>query len=183
MPIIPHNQSQMRRAAWRSPTTARGWFGGFVVLAIVAGFGYVAWELGRFRITAVSIAPSISSEGTVDGFVIIASGKGTPPAYFSAKINSVVLVDSEADPHFRINLVLWDQREREFKVLYVFEPGDPAVTKLPDRNTQIQSQLARSRKDGVVNVTIQYQDVSWLHRKDLFPDGVGFHSVRVSIVK
>src|SRR5262249_59695574 len=99
------------------------------------------------------------------------------------KINSVVLVDSENDPHFRINLTLWDRREREIKVPYVIEPLDQAVTKLPDRNTQIQSQLARTRKDGVVNIRIEYQDVSWLHRKDLFPDGVGFQSVRVSIVK
>jgi hypothetical protein len=183
MPRLFRNQTQVRRARWRSAATARGWIAGCVVLAIVGGIAYVAWEFGGpFRISNVSVART-TSEGTVDGFIVMASGKGAPPAYSSAKVKSVVLVDSESDPHFRINVALWDGRERELKVHYVMEPLDPAVTKLPDRKTQIQSQLARTRKDGVVSVKIEYEDVSWLRRKDLVPEGTGVQSVPVSIVK
>jgi hypothetical protein len=153
------------------------------VLAIVAAVTYVAWELGGpFRVSDVSVART-TSEGTVDGFIIMASGKGSPPEYSTAKVNSVVLVDSERDPHFRINVTLWDGQDRELKVYYVIQPLNPDTSNLPDRATQIRAQLARTQKDRVVSVQLGYEDVSWLRRKDLAPPGSGVKPVPVSIVK
>lgn len=185
MSATPSDENQETRGR-RSGTTARRWIAAGIILAIVACIGYVTWELGGpFRISSVSVA-QMRNEGVVDGFIIIAGGKGNPPFRAEATINSVVLVDSESDPHFRINVTLWDRQERELKVGYVLgEAADPAI-KLPDRKTQIESQLARTRRAGSVNVQIDYHDESWLSRKlgnKYEPLSGGTKSVPVSIVK
>src|SRR5262245_18293235 len=79
--------------------------------------------------------------------------------------NRFTPADSESAPHFRIKVTLWDLSERELNVDYVLDQGDPAVSKLPDRKTQIESQLALTRRTGSVSVRINYEDVSWLTRK------------------
>lgn len=188
MSQIPPDQNHKRPGGRRPASSTRRWITACAVLAIVACFCYVVWELsGPIRISSVHAYQKFGADGTVVGFNIVASGKGPLPPYTDPRVDSVVLVDSESDPHFRITATLWDRQEHELKVVYVLDPGDPAVTKLPDRRTQIEKQLARTRRDGRVEVTFEYQTTSWLSRKlngdDPASNRTAVRSVPVSVVK
>jgi hypothetical protein len=188
MSTVPPDQNQDQQGAspqWRSMSKVKRYYVPVAVsLIVVAATGYPTWEIGgQNRISSVEVA-RIRSEGTITGFIIIVVGKRTLPRDASVKIQNVALVDSESNPHFRIRLTLWDGRERELNQGYVEFPIDPQLQQnLPDRKTQIEAQLARTKRDGVVTVQVDYRDVSWLGGNDAIGIGGGTQTVPVSIVK